>query len=167
MKFILPFMALTSLLFQSSTLHGKEIEVNGSTIFFRIDTSSIISQNTEEVGVEVAAGELVNLNIADHVVIRSNVAKTSFSPLSYGPMKDKGALIGVDIPTPYIGVTTLFQSFYKESGIVKRECRILVLEGLLEASYRTNLRSILESNSVVINEQSGFYSFVCGHGKEG
>ena len=153
----------------ASLLEAKDFDVTGDTINFTVETDSFVSRSGEETSEEVTQNGSITVSANEHVVVRSGAAKSSFSPLKNNSGQKGVAsairkLVGVDVAESYAAVMTLYQSFYMEDGSTKRDCKVLVLDNLLEASHRTNLRDFLQSSDVTIEEQEGFFTFECSLG---
>lgn len=164
-SFLYSFLFALVIFMQPINLGAREFEVVEGAINFKVDVESQVSYNSDEVQIDVEAGGIVTVGINDHVVIRSIDSKSSFSPLSKGAIEDKTRLLGFNVPTVYTPNMVLFQSFYKEAGSAKIDCKVLVLESSLVTSHEKKLRALLESNDIEIEQKNGFYSFICGQGK--
>jgi hypothetical protein len=156
-----------------SLANSKNFEIAGDTIDFNINADSSISRGGDELSEQISESRLIRVQVYEHVVIRSETSKSSFSPLKSNVNKMDGIttelrnLIGVDIPETYAEIMTLYQSFYKERGATKRECKVLVLDNLLDESHQKRLRDFLELNKVTIEKQKEFFMFECSASNRG
>ena len=153
-----------------SIANAKDFDVVANSIDFTVAAGSSVSRSGEESSEEIVKNGSISVSVTEHVVVRSGTSKSSFSPLKNqadqnGVSTAIRKLIGVNVPESYASVMTLYQSFYMEDGATKRDCKVLVLDNLLETSHQTNLRDFLQSNEVTIEERNEFFTFECSVGK--
>jgi len=150
-----------------SVANANDFDVVANSIDFTVSAGDSVSRSGEERSEEIKQNGSISVLVTEHVVVRSSASKSSFSPFQ-NQSDQKGVstairkLIGVDVPESYAPVMTLYQSFYREDGATKRDCKVIVLDNLLETSHQTNLRNFLQSNEVTIEELGEFFTFECG-----
>jgi len=152
-------MMLLSFVFIQTSAHALEFDVVSDSISFSLTFESTVARDLNETVENISAREPINIRVDERVVVRADSIKLSFSPL--GSVDGLSRVVDVSVPNVYSNAMTLFQAFYLESGIAKRECKVLVLEGVLDNSHKARLRTFLDSKSVAIEELGEYFMFDC------
>jgi len=165
MKNKIVLIMLLSFAFIQTDAHALDLRAVSNSIELSLKAKSTVSRASNETVESLEAGDLINVRVDEHVVIRAGTIKISFSPLHSNASFDR--VVGVSIPEVYSNSMTLLQAFYLESGISKNECKVLVLENLFDDSHKTRLRKFLGSKGVSIDEQGEYFMFDCQFKKRG
>lgn len=153
-------IALILLITLTQLAHAVELNVVANTVDLNLSKDAIVARNYSESVEQVQAYNVINVRVDEHVVIRTELSKLSFSPLSANNKSFK-AVIGVNIPDIYSSVMTLFQEVYQQPEATKKECRVLVFDGLLTESHRARLTTFLNARNVEVEQHELYSSFDC------
>jgi len=150
--------------------NAMNVDVVGNTIAVAVSNGSSVSRAVAEGEEQIVENGSVSFLVNEHVVVRSEISKSSFSPLKNSDgIGDVSAtinkLIGFDMPVSFAEAMTLYQSFYTKDGETKRDCKVLVLDRLLDTTNRLKLRSLLDAKNMAIEERREFFYFECGIGE--
>lgn len=151
----------------ATSINAEEISVSGGVIFYSNSKTVEHSRNVDEQMLQSAAGEIVQLDVSENVVLRGDNEKASFTPLKANTSElteislRAQKVIGILLPEVYQSVSTLHLRFYKEDGKSLKLCEVLMLDNLLDETHKANLRNLLLEQQVDFDERDNYIVAKC------
>ncbi|TDF37195.1 hypothetical protein EYS14_13635 [Alteromonadaceae bacterium M269] len=155
----------------SSAVVAEPLEVSGDSLYYYPSSNIEYSRAGEEIVTPSESGQLVSFNLREHMILRGESEKISFTPLSQATFTDDQernnvfSIVGVQLPDNLADLSTLFQRFYLEQGQSQRECKVLVLYASADLEPQEKLRDLLlEAGVKTLTQQQDYWSFDCQNG---
>lgn len=150
-----------------SASHAQELSVVEGVIYYTNTNATEYSNTSDESVIENTAGQVMQINVRDHVVIRGVDEKSSFTPLSAisSELSDTSlraqSVFGFELPESYKAISTLHLRFFNESGDSKNTCEVLILDNLLDQTHRARLHEILTVQKADFEIRDGYIAAQC------